>query len=199
MFRRRRGISRLLYKTPSAIALVGVVACSFAIPLPASVSKRQSRPFPCQGHPCGCVDADSCWRECCCFSLQEKLAWAESHGVLPPKFVLAAAKRGAAGKATGCGRACCHAAAKHDRSPNSSSEHAASPTPRKSSAVVMIMALKCRGVHVSVSLMPPSLPMRHDRLALPLADFFPAPPSAPVLYEPPHFAVATPPPDVAAA
>jgi hypothetical protein len=59
----------------------------------------------------------------------------------------------------------------------------------------MVMALRCRGVHVSVSLLPPSLPIQHGGFSQPLVAFFFAPVAGPVLYEPPHLSVATPPPD----
>ncbi|MBW3598507.1 MAG: hypothetical protein KY475_14700, partial [Planctomycetes bacterium] len=42
------------------------------------------RPFPCQAHQCGCSSAEQCWTDCCCFSLEERLAWAARHGVEPP-------------------------------------------------------------------------------------------------------------------
>src|SRR5262249_28300736 len=41
--------------------------------------------FPCQGRPCGCASAADCWQgDCCCFTLAEKVAWADAHGVEPP-------------------------------------------------------------------------------------------------------------------
>jgi hypothetical protein len=61
------------------------------------------------------------------------------------------------------------------------------------------MALKCRGVQVSVTLMPPSLPVEHDGFSQEWVEFSPAPALASVLYDPPLLAVATPPPDAAAA
>lgn len=45
-------------------------------------------PYPCQSRPCGCLTAKQCWQgDCCCFTLEEKLAWAEANGVEPPEHV----------------------------------------------------------------------------------------------------------------
>lgn len=49
--------------------------------------KDQSQPFPCMNRPCGCNTAAQCWKECCCFNKQEKLAWARKNGVTPPSFL----------------------------------------------------------------------------------------------------------------
>ncbi|QDU98833.1 hypothetical protein Pla8534_67440 [Lignipirellula cremea] len=69
--------------------------CASFIPLPAGYpaieGKDRSAPFPCQDRPCGCGSAEQCWRKCCCFSHAQKLAWAKSHGVTPPDFVVQAA------------------------------------------------------------------------------------------------------------
>lgn len=60
------------------------------IPLPAYRLKPTGRPYPCMGHACGCRDAEHCWKDCCCYSQQEKLAWAHAHNVTPPSYLLAA-------------------------------------------------------------------------------------------------------------
>jgi len=68
--------------------LLAFVAASVGIPLP-RVFSNGGLPFPCQGHSCGCHNAVECWRHCCCYSPEEKLAWAKAHGVNPPAFFLA--------------------------------------------------------------------------------------------------------------
>ncbi|HEX4149126.1 MAG TPA: hypothetical protein VHY20_09065 [Pirellulales bacterium] len=63
------------------------LAASGGIPLPAPagrVADQRGLAFPCQHHACGCHDADECWRDCCCFSRRERLAWAASHHVALP-------------------------------------------------------------------------------------------------------------------
>lgn len=55
------------------------------VPLPAGMpSDKFGAPFPCQSHACGCRSAEACWADCCCFTLEEKLAWARANGVTPP-------------------------------------------------------------------------------------------------------------------
>ena len=58
------------------------------LPLPNSFadnSKELARPFPCQNRPCGCQTYDQCWAgACCCFTLDEKVAWAKDNGIIPP-------------------------------------------------------------------------------------------------------------------
>ena len=56
------------------------------LPLPASVRKETSQPFPCQNHPCGCQTAEQCWRSCCCFTPEQRWAWARAHHVEPPAY-----------------------------------------------------------------------------------------------------------------
>jgi hypothetical protein len=66
-----------------------MVTVGFPMPVsPATKAKDASRPFPCQHRPCGCRTADQCWKgDCCCFTLEEKLAWAAANGIEPPDHV----------------------------------------------------------------------------------------------------------------
>ncbi|QDV49050.1 hypothetical protein [Gimesia fumaroli] len=89
--------------------LVLVSFCASFVPLPVAsrspVEKDQSAAYPCQNRPCGCQSAEACWKGCCCFTNQEKVAWAEANGVTPPTYVIAAAARESADsvcKAGGC-------------------------------------------------------------------------------------------------
>jgi hypothetical protein len=62
------------------------VSVSNLIPIPVPSSRTTAHPtFPCEGGQCGCATAQQCWKSCCCHTLQERLAWARQHGVLPPK------------------------------------------------------------------------------------------------------------------
>jgi hypothetical protein len=73
------------------LALVSQAIVTLGLPLPAPTMtgrKEDSRPFPCKDIPCGCMTADQCWAgDCCCFTLEEKLAWAENLGIEPPGHV----------------------------------------------------------------------------------------------------------------
>ena len=88
--------------------LLAFVGCLLPIPVivPLDGELDSSAPYPCQHHHCGCLSAEQCWRKCCCFTHTQKLAWAKSHGVQPPEFVVIAAAQ--EGKATPCsGSGCC--------------------------------------------------------------------------------------------
>lgn len=45
-------------------------------------------PFPCQDCHCGCSTPEQCWTSCCCFTPQERLAWAIEHDVEPPSYAV---------------------------------------------------------------------------------------------------------------
>jgi len=70
--------------------LVLIFFCASALPIPVATleiqTKDHSQPFPCQNSPCGCKTAEQCWTNCCCSTLEERLAWAEEHEVIPPSY-----------------------------------------------------------------------------------------------------------------
>lgn len=73
-----------------AATLASHLLATLGFPLPVARQSKDisSRPFPCQARPCGCLTADECWKgDCCCFTLEEKLIWAEENGVEPPESV----------------------------------------------------------------------------------------------------------------
>ena len=79
------------------VCVVAHLAVTIGFPLPEAVAiDPKSKPFPCQHHRCGCRSAEQCWRDCCCMSMEEKLAWAEKNGVTPPDYVAAAVRKAAA-------------------------------------------------------------------------------------------------------
>lgn len=73
----------------AAVVLLAYLGAIFGFPAPAAHANTDSRPFPCQGHVCGCQNADDCWRHCCCHSPSERLQWAADHDVTPPASVSA--------------------------------------------------------------------------------------------------------------
>lgn len=80
---RPRGVIAVLTLVSHLLATLG-----FPLPAPVRNSKDASRPYPCQNRPCGYLSADECWKgDCCCFTLEEKLAWAEANGIEPPVHV----------------------------------------------------------------------------------------------------------------
>lgn len=89
MFGRRRS-SETLRRRPYVVAvtLTAISLCSMGIPVVPLATKDLSTPFPCQNHPCGCHDAEYCWRYCGCHTVAEKLAWARAHNVTPPSHFM---------------------------------------------------------------------------------------------------------------
>lgn len=43
--------------------------------------------FPCEDHACGCVSAEECWHDCCCYTPHQRLVWSIRSGVTPPESV----------------------------------------------------------------------------------------------------------------
>ncbi len=151
---------------------------TLGIPLPQSELKDTSEPYPCMNCGCGCANADMCWRECCCFSTEQKLAWAKENGVRPPAFLVTQASNRACSRnemsEKSCStkqdkevdtelaqlKPCCRARALAARKANQSS-CCQQPSEAKKSVrlpgFIAIHALKCRGHSLSVSLLPPSI------------------------------------------
>jgi hypothetical protein len=72
----------------AGITLLAYLTAALGLPLPVSAarSKKGGVPFPCQDNPCGCQSAEECWRGCCCFTAEERWAWARAHGITPPPY-----------------------------------------------------------------------------------------------------------------
>jgi hypothetical protein len=88
---RRWGVARpgtLPRRALLALTLAGHLFATFGVPLFVSSPKESAPTYPCQSRPCGCLSAAECWAgDCCCFTMEEKLAWAEANGVEPPPHV----------------------------------------------------------------------------------------------------------------
>jgi hypothetical protein len=83
---RRNSWQSLARRICACVALVCYLATAVGFPLPKLSHKHSIQPFPCQDHPCGCQTAEQCWQHCCCFSPEQRLAWAEAHDVEPPSY-----------------------------------------------------------------------------------------------------------------
>jgi hypothetical protein len=188
-----------------------VAVAAVGVPLPAAnrAVKDRSERFPCENCACGCPDAATCWRECCCHTHAEKLAWAKRNDVTPPALVVAAAaveaKRGQSHAGCDCGkssRICCQKSCASCAKPAAEGAGCCGKHSMAAASggkvVLLISALRCRGLHVGVSALPPSLPpiaattlyFSHSSPAAPI--------EAPLLYQPPTLDVATPPPNALA-
>jgi hypothetical protein len=76
----------------SLLVCLSIMATILPVPVASMPEKDRSQPFPCQDHPCGCRNAEQCWRSCCCFTRSQKLAWARKRGITPPMELLARAE-----------------------------------------------------------------------------------------------------------
>jgi len=135
----RQAIRRSLAASKLLLVWVAMVAyCAsaigVAIPMPVAVPKASGESFPCQHHHCGCHSAEQCRRSCCCFSPEQKLAWARANGV-SEHAILGGDAQVASTKSRG--KSCCqkggHSASKH-------SKDDATPW------VHLISAAKCQGI-----------------------------------------------------
>lgn len=151
----RQAIRRSLAASKLLLVWVAMVAyCAsaigLAIPMPATAQKVSGEAFPCQHHHCGCHSAEQCRRSCCCFSPEQKLAWARANGVAE-QAVLDDDPKVASTKSSG--KSCCqkggHSASKH-------SEEDATPW------VHLISAAKCQGLATLWITIGVALPPSHD-------------------------------------
>lgn len=168
----------LLGHTVTLVTLAAMIACAVGIPLPiqprGAVSKSAAEPFPCMNCPCGCRDAETCWRDCCCYTQQEKMAWARDKGVTPPAYVVAAAGREVSAQKIVCKKSksccqqstkvtsCCSAQPKRSCCGNKVACTQTVTQPRqapqrRSSTATIIQALRCQGISLSTAMLPPTV------------------------------------------
>jgi hypothetical protein len=198
----RRRWRRMRSGFVAAATLAAVAACAVGVPLPSAVLKPHSAErYPCEHHACGCVDAKACWQDCCCMSHGEKLAWAEREGVTPPAFVMAAAaleiiaeKVAAKAAKPACSR-CCQAKSPGGAHCDDDATCEEEPASRGVRFVMLHEAMKCRGLTVSVSLLPPSLPALTDNFEPLVIERSLPQLGRSLLYDEPTLAVESPPPD----
>lgn len=126
------------------VSLIGHVFATVGLPLPTpNQSQQNSQLYPCQDRPCGCGTAEECWAgDCCCFTLEEKIAWARARGIEPPERARRMAAERAEGTAKLChvGKDCC---SKHSDCPDCSAD--SKPPSLSIRWVPVILAQKCRG------------------------------------------------------
>lgn len=167
-----------LFDWASLACAVGLAVATLGLPLPNSVRKAVSEWFPCRDCSCGCANAETCWRSCCCYSTGEKIALAAEHDVEPPAFLLARfaeeAKESNLPNLADL-KPCCrtrvleswnaeHAAqkTKSARTPTLSRTHSTSPTRTECSSnrlasQVAVSPLNCQGLSLSLLVLPPTV------------------------------------------
>ncbi|WP_437223390.1 hypothetical protein SH661x_003198 [Planctomicrobium sp. SH661] len=157
--------------------LLSIVA-SF-VPLPVGVAvvspgeKDRSEPFPCADRPCGCRSAQQCWKKCCCFTHEQKLAWARKNRVKVPELVISQAKKSSTAAFTfesllarRPAKTCC--------SQRSGVKTAACESPRSTSSpksrmktVIGTLAQQCQGEGLAFNSLPWTLLPEPVQIALP--------------------------------
>jgi hypothetical protein len=78
----------------AGLTLVAYLLATLGVPLPAAARRPDDQPFPCQDHPCGCRTAEQCWTSCCCFTPEQRWAWARERHIEPPAYAEKPAARG---------------------------------------------------------------------------------------------------------
>jgi hypothetical protein len=89
----------------AALAIVGYVASVVGYPAMPARHGPLGVAYPCEHHRCGCASAEHCWRDCCCFTLDERLAWAARRDVAPPAEI--APRKAAVSRSHSAPRPCC--------------------------------------------------------------------------------------------
>lgn len=195
------------------MAAITVMIGSLGVPLSSQRAPRSGAAFPCQDCVCGCPDAETCWRDCCCFTNSQKIVWAEKNGVKVPLYVTVAARREQVKvakpdccreQASNCessaqlsseGSICSEDSADSCTSSSCCAKKSHDSSESSSKTVLLITALKCRGISVSVGLLPPSVPPAEAAVDSVLVDLGPLPGDFEEFYLSPSDDVATPPPD----
>ena len=133
------------------LLLVGVFAA--LVPIPFSLiravgEKDRSQPFPCQDRPCACRTAEQCRKKCCCFTPQQKQAWAKRHGVKAFEASVVETKSGTKSPRTRQG--CCSSSTSTTTASGRVCEPRPSRTPLstlpKYKIVIGVFAQECQGV-----------------------------------------------------
>ena len=139
-----------------------ILVSSVGLPLPTIATKDGSKPFPCLKRACGCQTADDCWKKCCCFTDDEKLAWARENGVTPPDEVVArvAARKGSStpknvvesGSCCHHSQTCCEKETNREPEPgccHSKKSVAGNDSSKEIRYVVAMQAARCGGIDLS--------------------------------------------------
>jgi hypothetical protein len=191
---RNRCRRRLAGRLFAGLTLAAYLTASAGFAMPVLPHKDRSQPFPCQDHACGCKSAEECWRHCCCFTPEEKLAWAKAHDVEPPPYAekpsadgwRAAPLRNQAqsGEGPHAGCSCCSHAKDHPTSISASCCARAAQSGKQAPAVPVLAPLRCHGLTtlwIALGTAPPP-PAVALELSPPVTDWLSYPDaSAPVL------------------
>jgi hypothetical protein len=168
-FPRHRRVADVCCVVLLVLLLVSHLMATLGFPLTVSTSKATSGsiPFPCATRPCGCRTSEECWAgDCCCFTLAEKLAWAEENGFEPPEHVRPLVAAQAEQKLMAEEKEECPLC-KPERLKNEADEQASAPVVQIK-FVLGVFAKKCRGETPEEAANAPLLLVFPDVAATPL-------------------------------
>lgn len=164
-------------KLAHRVTAMGVLVCyAFGqgiIPLPVVPSTKSGAPFPCQQHACGCASAEQCWKSCCCFTKEQKIAWAAANHVEVPYHFMGDNPELARGSAKNGAKhgGCCSSKSESICGPTGKAKHSccshtsdskkklnAKPPSDEVGTASITNLLACRGLQLFWVTCPPSLP-----------------------------------------
>jgi hypothetical protein len=200
-----RLICDFLLKFAGVLTTVSIAIATVGIPIELPFAKDLRELFPCMNCGCGCVNAEMCWRDCCCFTNAQKLAWAQENGVQAPAFLLEqVAVETLQDSQLADLKPCCRKRALAARQAASCSRDNAncdseseSDSQEDAPGIIAINALKCQGNSLSLSLLPPSIPTDEIGTDLPLLPGEEVFVAENLFYLPPCFDAVVPPPEFA--
>lgn len=147
------------------------------VPVVHAPPKDRSIPFPCQDSACGCHDAESCWRSCCCHSHAYRAAWSLQRGIQPPLYVLekaaqeTAQKSCCASRVAQCGGKGCSAKGHSDQDLSKPSQDPATVQIQDDALSVLVVYIdnyrKCRGLSPLWTVLEQALAVRVEMPTLP--------------------------------
>jgi hypothetical protein len=153
-----RRLSRLPARrqTLAVLALLAHVLAATGAPVPSlrrPFPGQSSGAYPCSDHTCGCLTAEQCWAgDCCCYTLEQKLAWADARGVAPPNHVRREVEARKTRGRTKVARSCCSSECDNgdSRGAETCCEKSTEPAASKQQSIVVRWVVgsyvqKCRG------------------------------------------------------
>jgi hypothetical protein len=164
------------------LTLFSQLMLTFGFPLPAPRRSKSSSgiAYPCQSRPCGCLTSEECWKgDCCCFTIEQKLLWAESNDIEPPEHVRSLVESRISRTVQTQKKSCCE---KEKSTTQLTSSECTSDQllksccdkktqPQKDSGVRWVLGMfarKCRGDGPQTLLQPVPVTVDFPRLELPL-------------------------------
>jgi hypothetical protein len=131
-----------------------------------SSDKDLSTPFPCMNRPCGCRSAEECWKNCCCTTKAERIAFVLEHGLEMPAALQEPDESSAAPKACCSSKPECASCESHscDAKRTTCDSCQRPKKPVRKGVVLLSAALKCKGLTTMLmqfggALIPTSCPL----------------------------------------